>query len=182
MLLCSHREASSVTTSREPMPLAGSAGSCPGAVAPAPAKLSDSSTAERSARAATRWVHGRDRTHCTQPDGEVSDQFGFVSEVGQIRERSLRSDRNLAVLTVNAGVLAGRSLAAYCGVLADMRSIAASGVFGAHEPFPTVSPVCGRRNKRSGSLLRLSADAEWSEAAAKLASQSSCAGGTVRKR
>jgi hypothetical protein len=40
--------------------------------------------------------------------------------------------RKLAVLTTNADVLAGRSLAAYCYVLGDMRSIA---------PFP----ACLRR-------------------------------------
>jgi len=33
----------------------------------------------------------------------------------------------------------------------------------------SVSPVCGRRNKRNGSLLHLTADAECSAAAAKLA-------------
>lgn len=73
---------SGVTTSREPMPLAGSAGSCPGAVAIAPANESESSTTERRARAATRWGHGRARQHRPQPDGEVSDQLGLVSEVG----------------------------------------------------------------------------------------------------
>ena len=51
---------------------------------------------------------------------------------------------------------------------------------GAHESLLTVSPVCGRRNECSGSLLHLLADAEWSAAAAKLASPSSGAGGTVR--
>ena len=51
---------------------------------------------------------------------------------------------------------------------------------GATELFLTVSAVCSQRNERSGSLLHLSADAEWSAAAAKLASQSSGAGGTVR--
>ena len=51
---------------------------------------------------------------------------------------------------------------------------------GAHESLLTVLPVCGRRNERSGSLVHLSADAEWSVAAAKLASPSSGAGGTVR--
>ena len=95
-----------------------------------------------------RWVHGRDRTHCTQPDGEVSDQFGFASEVGQLRERSLRSDQKLAVLTAirRRTLLAGRSLAAYCDVLADMRSIAAFGDFGRAQTFLTVSTVCGRRS------------------------------------
>jgi hypothetical protein len=41
----------------------------------------------------------------------------------------------------------------------------------AHEMFLTVSPVCGHRNERSGSLLHLSADVEWS--GRKLASQAS---------
>ena len=36
-------------------------------------RISDSTTAERSARAATRWVHGRARLTRTQPAGEVSD-------------------------------------------------------------------------------------------------------------
>ena len=47
------------------------------------ASESDSSTAERSARAATRWGHGRARQTRTQPGGEVSDQFGLSSGVGQ---------------------------------------------------------------------------------------------------
>ena len=42
------------------------------------------------------------------------------------------AQQKLAVLTTNADVLAGRSLAAYCYVLGDMRSIA---------PFP----ACPRR-------------------------------------
>ena len=66
---------------------AGSAGLVPGVVAPAQANESDSSTTERSARAATRWVHGRARQHRTQPGGEVSDQFGLISEVGHFSER-----------------------------------------------------------------------------------------------
>ena len=64
-------------------------------------------------------MHGRARQHRTQPGGEVSDQFGFFSEVGQFSERRNRapaecSGRKMAVLTVIAAVLAGRSLAAYC--------------------------------------------------------------------
>jgi hypothetical protein len=48
--------------------------SFPGAVAPAPAKFSDSTTAERRAWAATRWQHGRARQTCPQPAAVVSDQ------------------------------------------------------------------------------------------------------------
>jgi len=46
------------------------------------------------------------------PTAEGQTDFGPVSEAGQFRERSLRSERKLAVLTVIAVVLAGRSLAA----------------------------------------------------------------------
>ena len=100
-----------------------------GAVAPAQANESDSSTTERRARAATRWLHGRDRQHRTQPGGEVSDQFGFVSEDGQFRERSAleRNKVQRKISGVNESCpcsrllaggacthRAGRSLAAYC--------------------------------------------------------------------
>jgi hypothetical protein len=69
----------------------------------------------------------------------------------------------MADLTVNSDVLAGRSLAAYCwscpceasraiaDFLADMRSIAASGIFGAPLSL-TVSAVCGRRNEWNGNV------------------------------
>ena len=67
----------------------------------------------------------------------MSDQIGFISEVGHSSGRRKGapaecSVRKMAGLTVNADVLAGRSLAAYCYVLGDMRSIA---------PFP----ACLRR-------------------------------------
>ena len=84
--------------------------SMPGAVAIAQANDSESSTTERRARAATRWVHGRDRQHRPQPGDEVSDQFGFVSEVGVFCDAGVTR----AVLTVNADVLGDRrSLAPY---------------------------------------------------------------------
>jgi hypothetical protein len=86
---------------------------------------------------------------------------------GRARLRS-GAQRKLSALTAIAGVLAGRSSRP-------------TDSFGAHEAFLTVLPVCDRRNERSGSLLRPTAEAEWSEAAAKLASQSSCAGRTVRR-
>ena len=56
---------------------------------------SDSLPAERSARAATRRVKGRDRQNRTQRDGKVSDSIGPRSEGGQFRKRS-------AVTTVRA--------------------------------------------------------------------------------
>ena len=73
--------------------------------------------------------HGRARQTRTQPGGEVSDQFGFISEVGHFSGRrngapAECSGRKMAVLTVIADVLAGRSLAAYCCVLGDRRSLA----------------------------------------------------------
>ena len=85
------------------------------------ANNSDSSPAERSARTATRWSHGRGNQSSAQSGGEVSDQRGLTSEVGQFRGCSLRSKRKLAVLTFIAVVLAGRSLAGYCFVLGDRR-------------------------------------------------------------
>jgi hypothetical protein len=72
---------------------------------------------------------GRARQTRTQPGGEVSDQFGFISEVGHSSGRrngapAECSVRKMAVLTAIADVLAGRSLAAYYGVLGDRRSLA----------------------------------------------------------
>jgi hypothetical protein len=107
---------------------------------------SDSSTTERSARAATRWLHGRARQTRTESGGEVSDQFGFISEVGHSSGRrngapAECSVRKMAVLTINADVLAGRSLAAYCGVL-PVRSIAGyCGVLGDMRSIAPILPV-----------------------------------------
>ena len=103
----------------------------PGAVAPAPAKISDSTTAERRAWAATRWQHGRARQTCPQPAAVVSDQSVFTSEFGCFcpLQCSLRNGggAEMADLTViasssatggasrrNAGVLPVRSIAGYC--------------------------------------------------------------------
>ena len=124
------------------------------------AKFSDSTTAERRAWAATRWQHGRARQTCPQPAAVVSDQSGFTSEFGCFcpLQCSLRNGggAEMADLTVIAAssatggasrriadvlrpceasraiadFLAGRSRAAILPVLADMRSIAASGIFG----------------------------------------------------
>ena len=82
-----------------------------------------------------------------------------------------------------AGVLAGRSLAAILPVLADMRSIAASAVFGcARMSASAVSPVCDRRNEREHPAKSAKLSAAASGAGAKLVSLPSGAGGTVRKR
>ena len=55
------------------------------------------------------------------------------------------------------------------------------GSLGAPELFLTVSPVCGQCNATQRErVFPVSSEAEWSVAAAKLASQSSGAGGTVR--
>ena len=108
---------------------------------------------------------GRARQTRTQPGGEVSDQFGFISEVGHFSGRrngapAECSVRKMAVLTATADVLAGRSLAAYCGVL-PVRSIAGycgsrsgeasrplvSCFSGGARAVLTVSAVCGRRNE-----------------------------------
>jgi len=167
---------SGVTSSREPMPLAGSAGSCPGAVAPAPANESESSTTERRARAATRWVHGRARQHRPQPDGEVSDKLGLVSEVGQIRERSLWSERKLAVLTVNAVVLhraKPRAVLRCLGRYAEHRGHRCLWG-GARSVSDCLASL--RLSERNGAEAQLvKRTRKWSGAAAKLASQSSCA-------
>lgn len=128
-----------VTTSREPMPfLPGLLDSMPGAVATAQANNSESSTTERRARAATRWVHGRDRQHRPQPGDEVSDQLGLVSEVGVSCDAGANAPCSRLLLVSWPGEAS--------------RPLVSSG---APELFLTVSPVCGRRNERSGSLLHL---------------------------
>ena len=106
--------------------------------------FSDSSTAERSARAATRWVHGRDRTHGTQPDGEVSDQFGLVSEDGQFRASESWPCSRLMPRSCPGE--ASRAIAVSWPICGASRPLV-SCVLGAHELFLTVSPVCGRRNE-----------------------------------
>jgi len=77
-----------VTTRAKSMPLAGSAGLVPGAVATARANDSESSTTERSAGLRPQGVGVRIVSPAPQPGVEVSDQFGFVSEAGQFRKRS----------------------------------------------------------------------------------------------
>ena len=80
-------------------------------------------------------MHGRARQHRPQPGGEVSDQLGFVSEVGVFCDAGAKR----AVLT------------AFADVLGDRRSLAASGFFfvgRARMSASAVSPVCGRRNER----------------------------------
>jgi len=162
------------------MPLAGSAGLVSGAVAIAPANDSESSPTERrSLRTATRGS-GCGPEAGPQPGDEVSDKLGLVSEAGQFHASESWLGSRLLPRSCPGG--ASRAIAVswpICGASRPLVSL------GAHELFLTVSPVCGRRNERSGSLVHLSADAEWSEAAAKLASQagvrlpSSGAGGTV---
>jgi len=91
---------------------------------------------------------GRARQTRTQPGGEMSDQFGFHSEVGHFSGRrngapAECSVRKMAVLTAIADVLAGRSLAAYCGVLGDRRSLAPyCGVL----PVRSIAGYCGSRS------------------------------------
>ena len=81
---------------------------------------------------------------------EVSDQFGFGSEVGQFRERSLRSERKLAGLTAMAKVLPGRSLAGYCIVLGDRRSLA-----------PYYGGLADMRSIAASAVLSLRGGARW---------------------
>ena len=58
----------------------------------------------------------------------------------------------MADLTVNSDVLAGRSLAAYFRVLADMRSIAASGIFGRTAVFAGLGSL--RPTERNGTEIQ----------------------------
>ena len=103
---------------------------------------------------------GRARQTRTQPGGEVSDQFGFVSEVGHSSGRrngapAECSVRKMAVLTAIADFLAGRSLVAYYGVLGDRRSLA---------PYCGVLPVrsiAGYCLFMSGGASRHSAGVPW---------------------
>ena len=171
------------TPPRSQRSLYRSAGIVPAQSRQREANESDSSTTERSARDATRWVHGRDRQTRTQPGGEVSDQFGLSSGVGQPRTRSGAglSPRLLPVL----GDM--RSIAPILPVLAvaKPRGLWCFVFLGAHDAFDCLG--CLRPSKRrsvsqawsrccSGGMQGWS---DWSGAGAKLASQSSCAGGTV---
>jgi hypothetical protein len=122
-------------------------------------------------------------------------RWATVSEVGHSSGRrngapAECSVRKMAVLTVNAAVLAGRSLAAYYGVLGDRRGLApycgvlpvrsiagyyrspwsgeasrplVSCFSGRARAVLTVSAVCGRRNEAKALRRRLRiAAAEWS--------------------
>ena len=119
---------------------------------------------------------GRARQTRTQPGGEVSDQFGFISEVGHSSGRrngapAECSVRKMAVLTVIAdclgraeprGLLRCLARAKHRGLLLVPWSGEASRPLescfsGGARRFLTVSPVCGRRNE--GAEARHGADA-----------------------
>jgi len=109
-------------------------------------------------------------SHVRSPTAEcqTSLRIAIVSESGQFRERSLRSERKLPVSRLLAGGacthLAGRSLAAillvfgdrrslapYC-YLADMRSIAASGISGRTAVFAGLGSL--RPTERNGTEMQ----------------------------
>jgi len=161
-------------------------------------RQSDSSTAERSARAATRWVPGPrsadlhaacrrgvrlmwfyQRGRAARPRGYCpSSALGGASR--RIGRRSLHPParaKHRGLLLVLADM---RSIAAILLALVG-RSLATSGLLlsgGRARAVLTVSPVCGRQNEARAlrRCLRI-AVAEWS--GCRPASQSSCAGGTV---
>jgi hypothetical protein len=148
-------------------------------VAIAQANDSESSVAERrSWRTATRGS-GCGPEAGPQPDAEVSDQFGLVSEADQFRaseswpgSRLFRwscPGRHAEHRAHNAGFLAGRSLAAF-GIFGSARAVS--------DCLASLRPA-ERTQRELGSSV---ADAEWSAAVAKLASQSSGAGRTVPRR
>ena len=143
--------------------------------------FTDSTTAERRAWAATRWVHGRARQTCPQPAAVVSDQFCFTSEFGCFcpLQCSLRNGggAEMADLTVIAASCTGRSLAVLLLCLrrqAEPRAVMLISwpdevarpycrswpICGASRPLEslgaplslTVSAVCGRRNEWNGNV------------------------------
>ena len=147
-----------------------------GAVAKAPASDSESSTTERRSERATPEGNRVGSTAGSQPGDEVSDHIGFVSEFGGFGDVGAKR----ADLTTIAGVLAGRSLAAILPVLADMRSIAACLAFWGARVVSDCLDSLRPSERAQRELAPSPADAQWSEAAAKLASQSSGASETVR--
>ena len=85
-------------------------------------------------------MHGRDRQHRPQPDDEVSDQFGFVSEDGVFCD----AGATRAVLTANVGGLGDMRSIAPISLIWAGRSLAAFGGFGCARCLLTVSLVCER--------------------------------------
>lgn len=112
----------------------------------------------------------------SQRDAEVSDQFGLVSESGQFASAAMQN-WPCSRLSLQCCLVRHAEHRAH---IADLLASRPWESLGAPELFLTVSTICSQRNECSGSLVHLSADAEWSAAAAKLASQPSGAGGTVR--
>ena len=146
------------------------------------AKTSESSAAERRSERATPKGDGVGSTAGSQPDDEVSDQCGLVSESGQFhgtqcseswpRSRLSRCPgRHAEHRAHNAAPLAGRSLAA-SEVFTIGRDRAVLDCLASLRP-------AERMERELASSL---ADAEWSAAGAKLASQSSGAGRTGPRR
>lgn len=141
------------------------------------AKTSESSAAERKSwRTATRGS-GCGPEAGLKPDAEVSDQCGWFSESDQFASAAMQSwpgsrlrrcpGRHAEHRAHNAGIWAGRSLAALGG-------------FGCARAVPDCLASLRPTERMQRELASSTADAEWSAAAAKLASQSSGAGGTVR--
>ena len=161
------------------------------------ANHSESSTAERRSERATPKGVRVGSNAGSQPDDEVSDQFGFLSEAGLFWECSdlerNAMQRKIGEATKSWSVsrlcrCPGRHAEhrAHIAVALAGRSLAAIGVFGSDRAvldcLDSLQPA-ERMQRELGSSL---ADAKWSAAAAKLASQCrspasrSFAGGTVR--
>ncbi len=144
---------------------------------------SESSSSERRSERATPQGVRAGSTAGSQPDDEVSDQCGWVSESGLFASAAMQSwsvsrlwlrfcrGRHAEHRAHIAAAVAGRSLAAF-GVFTVGRDRAVLDCLSSLRP--------AERTQRE--LASSVADAECSAAGAKLASQSSGAGRTVPRR
>ena len=170
---------SAVPTSREPMPLAGSAGSCPGAVAIAQANNSESSTVQRRFERTTARVTGGERA----PDRSATakSQTNLVWSVRSACFATQEQTRRAHGYCGGPGRAKPRGPIAGLGRYAEHRALCWFAALGAPLSVP-VSAVCGRRNEREHPAKSAKLSAAANGAGGKLTSPASGAGGTVRKR
>ena len=144
------------------------------------AKTSESSAAERRSERATPKGDGVGSTAGSQPDDEVSDQCGLVSESGQFHGTQCSESWPRSRLSRCPGRHAEHR--AHNAAALDGRSLAAFGIFGCDRAVLDCLGSLQPAERMQRELASFLADAKWSAAAAKLTSQSSVAGRTVPRR
>ena len=154
---------------------------CPAQSRQREAKDSESSMAERRSERATPKGDGAGSTAGSQPDDEVSDQCGLVSESGLFASAAKQS-WSVSRLWLRSCLGRHAEHRAHIAAALARRSLAASGVVGCDRAVLDCLGSLQPAERMQRELASFLADAKWSAAAAKLTRQSSGAGRTVPRR